>query len=70
MAAEDERTITIQCDTPDARIYYTVDGSIPDQSSTLYTAPFTVDSSEVHKVNAVAYKSMHTWSDTATALVG
>ena len=30
-------TVGIRCDAPDARIHYTLDGSLPDQTSTLYT---------------------------------
>ncbi len=36
-------TVTITCDDPDVPIYYTLDGSYPNQEATLYTGPFTVD---------------------------
>ncbi|NLE28312.1 MAG: hypothetical protein GX629_01425 [Phycisphaerae bacterium] len=36
------QTVTITCDTAGAEIRYTDDGSEPTESSTLYTAPFTV----------------------------
>lgn len=32
-------TVTITCTTPDADIYYTTDGTVPDETSTLYTQP-------------------------------
>lgn len=38
----DGDVVTITTTTPDATIYYTVDGSIPTAESTLYTEPFTV----------------------------
>ena len=31
-------TVGIRCDAPDARVFYTLDGSLPDQTSTPYTA--------------------------------
>ncbi len=35
-----EFTISLNSEQPDARIYYTLDGTDPDTSSTLYTKPF------------------------------
>jgi len=46
--------VTITCTTPDASIYYTTDGTEPDDSSTLYTDPVPV--SVTTTVKAVAYK--------------
>lgn len=57
------RTVTMSCPTEGARIYYTTDGSIPDQTKTLYTGAFQVDDEQVAVVQAVAYKEMMTWSD-------
>ena len=37
----------------DVKMYYTIDGSNPDESSTLYTAPFSIDRSADVKVVAV-----------------
>lgn len=35
--------VTIQCANPDATIYYTINGSIPNENSMVYTKPFEVD---------------------------
>ena len=64
------KTVTMSCPTEGARIYYTTDGSIPDQTKTLYTGAFQVDDTEVGVVQAVAYKEMMTWSDVAYDIVG
>lgn len=44
--------ITITCATSGASIYYTTDGTIPTESSTLYTAPFTLSSTATIKAKA------------------
>lgn len=46
--------IQITCDTPDAEIRYTLNGSDPNESSTLYSN--TIDINEVTTVKARAYK--------------
>jgi glucose/arabinose dehydrogenase len=38
-------TVTISCDTPDAVIHYTLDGSEPNASAPLYTAPLVLNDS-------------------------
>ncbi len=59
------QTITITCQTPDVDIYYTLDGSYPDGSSTLYTAPFNLANSVV--VKAIAYKT--DWEESEIAFI-
>ena len=46
------QTLTLSDPTPGASIYYTTNGSAPTTSSTLYSGPITVASSEI--VNAIA----------------
>jgi hypothetical protein len=62
--------ITITTLTGGASIYYTVDGSDPDDTSTLYTAPFTLTSAEtikaITKLGAV-YSNITTETYTITA---
>jgi len=59
-------TVSINSSTANATIYYTTDGSTPDQSSMLYTAPITLTSSVTLK--AVAFKDglNPSWATTAT----
>jgi hypothetical protein len=59
-------TVRITCSTPGAKIYYTTDGSSPNDHSTLYTGPFTLY--QTAKVWAKAYKDdwspsyrVHAW---------
>ena len=49
------QTITLACATPGASIYYTTDGSLPTNASTLYAAPFIVPITTV--VRALAVKA-------------
>ena len=44
--------ITITCPTPKVDIRYTIDGSIPNEKSLLYTKPFTVSNSVIVKARA------------------
>ena len=50
-------TVNISCATENAQIYYTLDGSDPDDLAALYTEPFTV--SEITTVKAIAYAENH-----------
>ena len=49
----DPQTVTLSHASSEAEVYYTVDGTEPDRSSTRYTAPFSVTESAT--VRAVAY---------------
>lgn len=44
--------VTISVDEPDAKIYYTVDGSEPTEKSKLYKQPFTIDETTTVKAKA------------------
>eukprot|EP00163_Fabomonas_tropica_P002712 TRINITY_DN120_c0_g1_i2.p1 TRINITY_DN120_c0_g1~~TRINITY_DN120_c0_g1_i2.p1 ORF type:complete len:1182 (+),score=291.70 TRINITY_DN120_c0_g1_i2:824-4369(+) len=48
--------VTLTTLTAGADIYYTTDGSRPDESSSQYTAPFTLSGDEKFEVRAVATK--------------
>jgi len=45
-----DRTVSISCETEGAAIYYTLDGSTPDNTKTLYTVPFTQASGTVKTI--------------------
>ena len=47
-------TVTITCNDDEAAVYYTLDGSDPDDNDTLYTEPFTLSEDTV--IKAVALK--------------
>jgi hypothetical protein len=59
------QTITIADSDPTATIYYTQDGSTPTNGSTLYTAPFSISSSQT--INAIAAVSGELNSAVASA---
>ena len=47
--------LTLSSTDPNALIYYTTDGSKPDNTSTQYSGPFNISSTSV--VKAVAYST-------------
>lgn len=49
----DKTTIQLGCLAPEARIYYTLDGSEPGEKSTLYTAPIVLKNSAVLRMVAL-----------------
>ena len=53
-AFDEPQYVTISCETPSSTIYYTTDGSTPDENSTLYTGTITVDHTMTIKAIAVA----------------
>ncbi len=57
--------VALSCSTTDAEIRYTTDGSTPDGTSTLYSAPIHVTSTTT--INAIGIKSGLTNSAVATA---
>ena len=50
--------VSISCETSGASIYYTTDGNAPTTSSTLYSAPFTINATTT--VKAIAVKNGQT----------
>ena len=59
--------VAITCATPNAAIYYTTDGTTPDATATLYTAPFELNVPGTYTVNAIAMRTNWTNSEMATA---
>ncbi len=57
--------VTLSCETLDAEIRYTLDGSEPSEESRLYTGPFAID--DTTTVKAKAFKEDWFESETATA---
>lgn len=57
--------VSITSDTPSASIYYTTNGDIPTDSSTLYTGPIAISSNTTLK--AIAYKDGYLPSSVASA---
>ena len=60
----DPITVTMTCGTSGATIYYTTDGSDPDNTDAVYSSGFAVSSTTT--VKAIAYKSGMTESNIAT----
>ena len=61
----EEQAVTLTCITTDATIYYTTDGSDPDENSTVYTEPIAV--AESMTIKAIAMKEGYDNSNIATA---
>jgi hypothetical protein len=59
-------TVEISCDTPDAIVHYTLDNSLPDQDSPVYSSPLSITSAT--KVKAMAFKSEMIESPLAVAI--
>jgi len=51
---KDKAEVTLSTALANAQIYYTLDGTTPNQSSTRYSTPFMVDKDAT--INAIAYK--------------
>lgn len=60
------QTVGISCDTEDATIYYTTDGTDPDDSSTEYSSPISITTSGT-VLKAIAYKDGMTESSIRSA---
>lgn len=73
-------TIAISCSTPESRIYYTLDGSIPTESSNLYSEPFELNTPSTLKslsrrdgwlesdvAEEILYSINYEWIDTKPA---
>ena len=59
------QTVTISCETADATIHYTMDGSTPTEDSPVYSSALNID--ETTTVKAKAWKSGYQPSPVATA---
>ena len=57
------QTVTIECTTPGASIYYTLDGSTPDETATLYSEPFELPYYVSTTVKAIAVHSARYYTD-------
>jgi len=60
------QAVTIRTETSGATIYYTTDGRIPTETSTRYTIPVTVNSTQT--LNAIAIKSGQPTSSVSLAI--
>ena len=61
----EEQEVALTCSTADATIYYTTDGTDPDENSSVYTTPITV--AESMTIKAIAMKEGYENSTIATA---
>ena len=60
------QSVSIECATDGASIYYTLDGSEPTENSTLYASPISIN--ETTTVKAIGVKDGYTNSPVATAI--
>ena len=58
-----EELVSLQCQSMGASIFYTIDGTMPTDSSLLYTGPFALNPCMDWIIKAVAYKEHHQPSD-------
>ena len=49
-----QQTLTLNCDSPEAEIYYTLDGTTPGTQSLRYTSPLILDSTTVIRAMAMS----------------
>lgn len=61
----DRATVELSTETPDAKIYYTLNNTAPNTSSTLYTGPITTDVSTI--VRAIAVRDTYLSSEVAVS---
>ncbi len=59
-------SVTVTCDTPGAAIYYTTDGSVPEESSLTYTGPVTITATTSLRVRAFKAGMVPSNADTQT----
>ena len=62
---DETQSVELACETEGAKIYYTLDGSTPTASSTLYSSAISISS--VKTIKAIAVKSGYADSDVASA---
>ncbi|MDI3503592.1 MAG: hypothetical protein PWP64_528 [Candidatus Cloacimonadota bacterium] len=58
---DQETLVSINCDQPDAQIYYTFDGSLPDETSFLYIEPFNLPAQSTVTIKARAFLDNNQW---------
>ena len=61
--------VSMTCPTPDAKIYYTTDGSTPSKNSTQYTAPFDLNTNATVKAIAIKGDDLSNVSEAAYEFV-
>lgn len=60
--------VTLASETSDVQIYYTLDATDPNLSSTLYTMPIHLETNHIYTIKARAYKNGYLSSQISTAL--